>query len=247
MDLGDRMKDHENRFRNHLPRRGYFILRLDGKAFHTYTKGFERPFDIMFIKSMDETAKYLCENIMGAKFGYVQSDEINILFTDFDNLNTETWFKGNIQKIVSVSAAMATSKFMQIRTKLLDNRLVAFDARVFFLADPLEVENVFIWRQQDAVRNSIQLMGQSLYSHKEMMNKNTATIQDMAHDKGVNWNDFPIGQRRGRFIKKINYEIKDPNGNPCQRNRWDIVDPPIFTQDRGFMRDLIPKLGVIDE
>ena len=114
-DLGKRMKEqYEQRTRTYLPRRTYTIIRLDGKAFHTYTRGMARPFDQDFMRVMDETTKYLCENIQGCVMGYTQSDEISLLLTDFTTITTDAWFDGQVQKIVSVAASMATAKFNNI-------------------------------------------------------------------------------------------------------------------------------------
>ena len=164
-NLGDRMKIfYENITRIFLPRRTYTIIRIDGKAFHTYTKGLDRPFDDKFVNDMDETACYLCKNIQGAKFAFVQSDEISILLTDFDSLTTSAWFDGNIQKMVSVSASLATAKFNELRP----NKIALFDSRVFTISSRVEVENYFIWRQQDTTRNSISSVAQWLYSPSEL-------------------------------------------------------------------------------
>ena len=114
-DLGNRMKDYEQRTRIKLPRRTNTIIRMDGKAFHTYTKGLDRPFDENLMYDMNATTQFLCENIQGAKIGYVQSDEISILLTDFDKLTTDAWFDYNVQKMVSVSASLATGKFNERR------------------------------------------------------------------------------------------------------------------------------------
>lgn len=114
--LGDRIKRlYEKVTRYFLPGRTYTIIRVDGKAFHTYTKGLFRPFDAGLIEDMDNTAKYLCEHIQGAKFAFVQSDEISILLTDFDTITTQGWFEGNLQKMCSVSASFATAIFNQLR------------------------------------------------------------------------------------------------------------------------------------
>lgn len=196
--LGTRMKEfYEDRTRIKLPRRTYTIIRIDGKAFHTYTKGLERPFDQDLIDDMNATTAFLCKNIQGVKFGYVQSDEISLVLTDFDDLSTHAWFDNNLQKIVSVAASMATSEFNRLRTKryfyheLFFNhnagsdeepnviikdpnfleywpKQAQFDARAFTISSLAEVENYFIWRQQDAVRNSISSVAQSLYSPKEL-------------------------------------------------------------------------------
>ena len=257
--LGDRMKDfYEDRFRYKLPRRTYTIIRIDGKAFHTYTKGLKRPFDKGLIEDMNETTKYLCKNIQGVKFGYVQSDEISLLLTDFDDLQTDMWFDGNLQKMCSVSASMATSKFNQLRlirastTYLVDDggnpyktlnlneiekfKMAEFDARVFQISNSIEVENYFIWRQQDSTRNSISSVAQSLYSHKELNGKSSDEKQEMIFQKGINWNDYPTRMKRGGFIYKTLVE-KD---NGVVRSVWDDFECPIFTQDREFLRTKIP-------
>jgi len=231
--LGDRMKEfYENRTRTFLPRRTYTIIRIDGKAFHTYTRGLTRPFDWDLVNDMDETAKYLCENIQGAKFAFVQSDEISILLTDFNEMNTSAWFDGNIQKMTSISASLATAKFNELRP----NKLALFDSRVFTIPTAIEVENYMIWRQQDTVRNSISSVAQSLYSHRELNGKNTNQMQEMCFNKGVNWNDFDPKLKRGRLIVKETYEK-----NNSTRTRWVSVAPPIFTQEREIFNDLIPK------
>lgn len=232
--LGDRMKDfYENRTRILLPRRTYTIIRIDGKAFHTYTKDLKRPFDNKFINDMDETACYICKNIQGSKFAFVQSDEISILLTDFDKLTTNAWFDGNIQKMVSISSSLATAKFNKLRP----NKIALFDSRVFTIPNDIEVENYFIWRQQDTTRNSISSVAQSLFSHKELNNKNSDEMQEMCFQKGVNWNNFDGKLKKGRLIVKQNYE-KDG----VVRTKWISIEPPIFTKDRNILKDLIPKI-----
>ena len=231
--LGDRMKDfYENRTRIFLPRRTYTIIRIDGKAFHTYTRGLAIPFDEKFVNDMDETACYLCKNIQGAKFAFVQSDEISILLTDFDGLTTDSWFDGNIQKMSSISASLATAKFNELRP----NKIALFDSRVFTIPSAIEVENYFIWRQQDTVRNSISSVAQSIFSHSELNNKNSGQMQEMCFQKGVNWNDYPAKLKRGRLIVKQEY---DKDG--AKRNKWVSVEPPTFSQERGIFTMLIPK------
>jgi len=231
--LGDRMKRfYENRTRLFLPRRTYSIIRIDGKAFHTYTKGLNRPFDFKLMGDMDETACYLCKNIQGAKFAYVQSDEISILLTDFEGLTTDAWFDGNIQKIVSISSSLATAKFNELRP----NKIALFDSRIFTIPSSIEVENYFIWRQQDATRNSIESSAQALYSPKQLFGKNTNDLQEMCFQKGINWNDYPIGFKRGRTIIKETY-LKEE----ATRTRWISDEPPVFSQERNYLSNLIPQ------
>lgn len=232
--LGDRMKEfYENRTRNFLPRRTYTIIRVDGKAFHSYTRGLIRPFDEKLVNDMDETACYMCKNIQGAKFAFVQSDEISILLTDFEGLTTDAWFDGNIQKMASISASLATAKFNELRP----NKIALFDSRVFTIPSDIEVENYFIWRQQDTTRNSISSVAQSMFSHQELENKNTDQMQEMCFQKGVNWNDFSAKLKRGRLIVKQDYEKEGTT-----RSKWVSVEPPIFTQEREMLKVLIPKL-----
>lgn len=279
-NLGERMKGYENVNRNYLIPRSYTIIRIDGKAFHTYTKGMQRPFDMDFIDDMDKTAKYLCSKIMGAKFAFVQSDEISILLTDFDTLETQGWFDGNIQKVVSVSASMATAKFNQLRMKrwleyelyfnhnagnneqpnviinetdFLEHlpKLAEFDSRVFQLPTITEVENYFIWRQQDTVRNSIQSVAQSLYSSKELHEKNTNQLQELIFQKGINWNDYDAKLKRGRMIiKQTLVDGVDLRKIPNQelpleqtkvRTNWISEGSEIFTQNRNYINFFIPK------
>lgn len=253
-NLGDRMKEYyENRTQYYLPRRTYIIIRIDGKAFHTYTLGMEKPFDDALISDMNQTAVFLCENIQGAKLAFVQSDEISILVTDFDTIKTCAWFDNNLQKMSSVSASFATAKFNQLRTiraskndlirdhglsfdEWFPQDLAFFDSRVYAIPSRVEVENYFIWRQQDATVNSISSVAQSLYpKHKDLEFKSTNEMQEMMFQKGVNWNDFSPRKKRGGLIMKTLYERKG-----ITRHKWKCVDPPIFTEDRSVLDELIP-------
>lgn len=272
-ELGDRMKaNYENRTRILLPRRTYTVIRIDGKAFHTYTRGCERPFDAGLIEDMNATAEYVCKNIQGAKIGFVQSDEISIVMTDFDTLQTDAWFDGNIQKIVSVAASLAASKFNQLRLErylktkfqlgvttltqqFIDNLMVVkladFDARTFTIPSLTEVCNYFIWRQQDTVRNSISSVAQTLYSSKELHGKNMSAQQDMIHEKGQNWNDYPAMQKRGRFVFKKEVQLVTPFVSVDElqssyvRNRWVTEECPTFTQDQEFLLKFIPDINEV--
>lgn len=245
--LGDRMKQqYEDRTRYFLPRRSYTIIRLDGKAFHTFTANAKKPYDLDLIRMMDETAKKLCKELQGAKLAYVQSDEISILLTDFETPTTCAWFDGNVQKIASVAASIATAKFNRMLFTM-DSKdrerfgrdCALFDARVFTIPDPVEVENYFIWRQQDWTRNSVQMAAQALYSHKELHGKNTPQMHDMMMAKGVNWANYDSWFKNGRVIKKI--EVDDGNYISTHRSMWLIDAAPVFTQEREFLKGVIPR------
>jgi len=227
---------YEDRYRINLPRRTNILLRIDGKAFHSYTKGLKRPFDSDLSDDMDETTKYLCENIQGAKIGYVQSDEISILITDYDTLDTSPWFDNNLQKMCSISASLATAKFNQLRilrksemvlsgipdlwvsnTDIRSTKMAMFDSRVFIIPEAEEVVNYFIWRQQDATRNSVSMAAQSMFSHKQLQGKSGSVMQDMMFiEKGVNWNDYPARFKRGGAVVKLNVLYKREKGSKGQ-------------------------------
>ena len=251
-ELGKRMKKYESVPKTVLMRRTPVIIRIDGKAFHTFTKGFEKPFDKILIKTMQETTKYLCENIQGAKFAYVQSDEITIILVDYDTLDTDAWFDYEVQKLCSISASMATMAFNKFlyenvrkfsfnrteapaRDKLLNTYLDAikkgamFDARCFNIPKE-EVTNCIYWRQLDATRNSIQMVGQAHFSHNELHEKTCNMIQDMLHEqKGINWNDYPTYLKRGTAVKR------DETGS------WyiDLDMPQLKGDDRAYLDKLI--------
>lgn len=274
-DLGKRMKEnYEDRTRFSVPRRTYTVIRVDGKAFHTFTKGFKRPFDHSLMDMMDKTAVELCKNIQGAVLGYVQSDEISIVLTDFTTPQTEAWFDGNVQKMASISASIATAafnaallhSFTQRGTEEQRNNIwsetfkfATFDSRVFTIPDRTEVENYLIWRQQDAVRNSIQMAAQSVYSQKELHGKSCDELQEMLFQKGINWNDYCSGEKRGRAIVKTSFWVnpkeaayflktgKQPkNTEATIRSKWvaltgkdGSLETPNFASYKEFLRSRI--------
>ena len=257
--LGDRMKNnYENITRYYLTRRMPVIIRVDGRSFHTFTKGFKKPFDDVLVKTMQDTMKYLCENIQGCVIGYTQSDEISLVLVDYAELTTDAWFGNNLQKMCSVSASMATMAFNKFfygnmpadeensgtYYKALEKGAM-FDSRVFTIPKE-EVCNALIWRQQDATRNSIQSVGQANFSQKELYGKSCNNIQDMLMiQKGINWNDYATTLKRGSCCIKVDDSLTeyDEAGNICgytQRSKW-IIDNeiPIFSQDRNYIEKLI--------
>lgn len=261
MKLGERMKEYEMQSRTRLLRRTPVIIRIDGKAFHTFTKGLDKPFDRIFMIIMQNTMKYLCENIQGCVLGYTQSDEITLVLIDYQNLDSMAWFDNQVQKIVSVSSSLATLVFNKEVSGFVDELFknlelnfeswtneeykknadiikrwqykpfkATFDSRAFNLPKE-EVCNNLIWRQQDATRNSINSLAQSLFSHKELQGVNSKDLQNkMLTEKDVNWNDLPTTFKRGSCC------IKDESGH------W-IIDNeiPIFTENRAYIENLIYK------
>jgi tRNA(His) 5'-end guanylyltransferase len=243
--LGDRIKKYENSWRIKLPERLPVILRLDGVSFHSYTKGCERPFDENLVSCMNDTALYLCNNIQNVVAAYIQSDEISILINNYKQLNTESWHGNNIQKMSSVAASMASAYFTSISDRIFGKLKVAhFDCRAFVVPKE-EVNNAFLHRQQDATRNSIQMLTRSLYSHNQCNLKNTSQLQEMCYQKGFNWNDLPTSQKRGRCIIKekttisgINVKTNEPFS--VERGKWKVDNEiPIFSKDPNYIMRLI--------
>ena len=255
--LGDRMKKYEYITRTHLIPRIPVIIRIDGKAFHSFTRGFKRPFDDILISAMQETTKYLCENIQGCVLGYTQSDEITLVLIDYMRLDSCSWFDYNIQKCCSVAASMATMAFNRAfadafwlysdsiaelggddsyfeSLEKAKEKGAMFDARAFNVPKE-EVTNCILWRQNDATRNSIEMVGQAYFSHSELQGKSCNDIQDMLFQKhGINWNDFPTHYKRGSCC------VRMPVVNST-RNKWTIdKEIPVFKGDgRKYIDDLI--------
>lgn len=290
-DLDVRMKTfYEQIPKTKLMRRCPVAIRIDGKAFHTFTRGFQKPFDEVLIKSMQETMKYLCENIQGCVLGYTQSDEITLILVDYKKLTSSAWFDYEVQKICSIAASMATMAFNRIFAEKVkefiyndgenyennseEYRLCSvyknavikgamFDARCFNIPKE-EVTNLCYWRQDDVSRNSIQMVGQANFSHKELHKKSRNDIQDMLMtQKGINWNDFPTYQKRGSCCVKREFWIDKNDGeefskeysealdrtaideNAIKRTKW-IIDTeiPIFKSEG---REYIDRLVFVGE
>ena len=252
-EFDKRMKKYEYVSRTYLTTRTPVIIRIDGKCFHSFTRGFKKPFDEILSGTMQETMKYLCENIQGCVLGYTQSDEITLILIDYQKLTSSAWFDYEVQKICSISASMATLAFNKsfklevdyLFTQINDyapydektyvqtlfkalRRGAMFDTRCFNIPKE-EVCNLIYWRQLDAIRNSIQMVGQANFSHKELQNKSCNDIQDMLMtQKGINWNNFAVDEKRGSCC------VKNGNG-------W-IIDReiPIFkNEDREYIEKLM--------
>lgn len=221
--LGDRMKRYETVPRLHLTRRTPVVIRLDGKAFHTFTRSCVKPYDSDLHDAMMWATEQLVEQIQGACLGYTQSDEISILLRDWDSFTTDAWYDYGVQKMVSIAAAICSVEFNAAYTK--SNKPALFDARAFNMPKE-EVCNYFIWRQQDATRNSINGLAQSLFSHKELQHKNVNEVQEMMiKHHGVNWNDLDVWKKRGSCVYRSGSEIGNVSDDEI----------PIFTEDREYV------------
>lgn len=272
-DLGTRMKEYyEQPSRTGLMRRTPVILRVDGRSFHTFLKGFKKPYDTLFIACMQNTAKYLCENIPGCVLSYQQSDEISLLLMDYMNFNTSAWFNYEVQKLSSITASMATMAFNREFAKAVSNYVdnsyeawdvsgeerkyqhilekaaetgAMFDARCFNLPKE-EVTNYFYWRQLDAARNSVRMAGHAYFSRKEMHGKNNSEIRDMLMlEKEINWNNYPVYIKRGSCCIRRTVPVMGKDGSTVERHFW-IFDNgiPMFKgEGRQYIESLVyPEL-----
>jgi tRNA(His) guanylyltransferase len=246
--LGDRMKRYEAAARTCLPPRTYTVIRIDGKAFHTFTKGLPKPYCRHLAEAMDAAAKAVCRQSMGCRLAYGQSDEYSFLLTDFERHESEPWFSGGVQKIASVAASIFTAHFNQAFAPY--PHVAVFDARVFTIPSIGEVENYFIWRQQDAERNSLNMLASCYFSHKQLHDKGTPERHEMLYTVGVNWANEPTDFKRGRVIRKVESEqevawthkkTKEVTTQMVTRSDWCVdIDIPVFTRDRSYLAGLIP-------
>lgn len=251
--LSDRMKYYESVSSHSLAPKIPVIGRIDGKNFSSFTAKMEKPFDIKLQHVMMIAAKYLAENFQGCKLVYTQSDEINILLTDFEKENTQGAFNYRLEKLCSIAASQVTSAFLAAMMNYFPDRqselrngngLPAFDARFFSLPKD-EVVNYFIFRQQDGIRNSIQMMARSLFSQKECYKKSTKELKEMILDKGGSWEKLPIYTQRGTCIIKVPCQenINIPKDNftiSVERMKWTRdLNIPIFSEQKDYIQKLI--------
>ena len=288
-ELGNRMKEYERVSEKYLTRRMPVCVRLDGVSFHSYTRGLKRPFDRILVKAMQETMKYLCKNIPGCVLGFTQSDEISLIIVDYQRLKTKSWFDNKQNKLESVIASMCTmafnkafekivneftdsvtalqdwdaeEKYLHVLAKAIDKGAY-FDCRAFNVPKE-DVTNYIYWRQFDCMKNSVSMVGQDNFSHKELQHKNRNDIKEMLLAKGIDWNELPLHLQRGSCCIKENYFVPDENGKNIKfpdgcsdpytddeiekgvwRSRWIIDDNiPIF---RNEGREYIEKLINVGE
>lgn len=240
MELSERMNDYVKVTDHKLMKKQPAILWIDGKAFHTFCRGLNKPFDEVLIKTMQETAIKLCENIQGAKLAYVQSDEISIVLTDWEQYTTDAWFNYRIQKLASVTASMATLYFNNIWLDKCGGALCSgndkdfeiyfpkrhrnatFDCKAFNLPNH-EVENWLLFRQNDWCRNSIQMYARSEFSQKQLHKKNRVAMSKMLLDVGKDWEELDSYLKYGSVIIK----------EDC----WNLMEEtPLFKDNREFIK-----------
>jgi tRNA(His) guanylyltransferase len=209
-DFGDRMKRFEKMGDTRLFKTLPIMARLDGKCFHNFTKGLIKPFDLELNALMAETTRLLVEDT-NARVGYTQSDEITLIFYS-DSWKSEIFMGGKSSKIISLLAAKVSVTFNKLLKSYLPSKadeMPLFDCRVWNVPNQVEAVNALIWREKDAVRNSIQMLGQSEFSHNELQGKSCNEIQDMLwKQKNINWNDLPAKLKRGTYVQSVRTSTK---------------------------------------
>ena len=252
--LGNRIKiKYENVFRATLPQRSYVIVRIDGKAFHTFTKKLPKPVSQPLVAALDAAAQVLCKEMMGCRLAYGQSDEYSFLLTDFDTDDTEMWFNGNIQKITSVSSSIFTATFNQEWARQgAEVKLGHFDSRTFIIPDRRDVLRYFQWRQADASRNSLNMLASCHFTHKELMGAGADVKHEMLHSKGVNWSKQPTSFKRGRVVRKVSQDrtvsfthkkTQKLQTVQIQESVWAVDNEiPVFGRQAAYLDDIVPNL-----
>lgn len=259
-ELGKRMKAYENESNMKLVKKLPVIIRVDGRAFHTFARKLEKPFDDLLIESMQETMRYLCKHVAGCVLGYCQSDEISLLVQDYKNEETQAWFEYRVNKLCSVTASMATFAF----NRAFENRVADFynnwsvgdyredfakdNARLDILADCCEkgalfdaraftlpfneVTNYFYWREADAMRNSVEMVGHANFSAKQLHKINNDGIKKMLLEKGIDYDKIPTYKQRGTCCIKTKMPSFSQDNKPIMRTVWVVdIDIPIFKGD----------------
>lgn len=251
--LGDRMKEYESIPKVRLMRKTPAIIRIDGKAFHSFTRGMVKPFDVILMGAMQRTMLDLCKNVQGCVFGYTQSDEITLVLTDYRTINTDAWFGYVVQKMCSIASSMATTyfnlNFASMVTNIATNNgqykidtytpkfnKAMFDARVFSIPKH-EVCNCLIWRQQDAIRNSVQSVAHAYLGHSKSHGKSSEELKKVLMEaKNIEWGSYPVDCQRGACCYKKEVDL----GDGRVRHKW-LLDnaPPIFTQNREYIEQWV--------
>lgn len=201
--LGDRIKGYEQDWENRLMPLVPAVVRFDGRAFHSFSRGLHRPYDKRLSDLMIETTKQMVR-ISGACIGYTQSDEITLVIL-VDDPKSEMFFGGRVQKMTSILPSQLSVFFNYAMNEYLPEKagsFPVFDCRVFSVPNKTEASNVLVWREMDATRNSVSMAAQSVYSHKQLLNKSCNEMQEMLFQKGINWSNYPSFFKRGTYVQK---------------------------------------------
>ena len=246
----------------------YVLVMLDGRSFsHMVKNKFLKPFDDNFIRMMNETAEYVCKNVQGCKFAFVQSDEISLVLTDFDTPTTDAFFSNRLCKMQSIIASLATAKFNQLMAsyhfdkmwdegyppdlsvddicnKIEELPLYQFDCKCWNVPTYNDVFAWILYRQNDCIKNSKQQTAQTCIPHKELLGKNTdEQIALLKETKGIDWNLFPNDRKYGRFIWKEEVQLVSDDGYQYTRHMWKTHDAYPLNDEHN--REIFNSMNII--
>lgn len=233
-----RFKDLEHSFRTYLPENSYAVIRVDGKSFSKYTSKMVKPFDSDFTRNMQETAKYLVEQVEGAIYAYTQSDEISIVLSDLKSERAQWWHGGQVQKLVSITAAEATAKFNSLYPE--KKHFGVFDGRTHTLDDLNDVFHYLCWRQADAIKNSVGMLAAHHFSHRSLLGVSTRERRERLDEAGHPWMSLPPAVRQGSLVKKgkatetlrfFHNKEKAYKEITAVRHPWILTPAPLFARD----------------
>jgi tRNA(His) guanylyltransferase len=243
---GVKFKGLEKDSFRYLPEKTYAVIRFDGKNFSTFTKRFEKPYDLNFMGVMDEVTRKMAATIPGAIAGYTQSDEISIVFSDLAGENSQMWFGGRVDKMLSIGAATVTALFMQALKFDGVGQIPVFDARVHTLADVDEVDEYVRWRRFDAQKNAVTMAANVLHSHKSLMSVSSKDRLRLL--EGTPYEKLPEGFFNGRVAFKETFEqdaaqavpagVRRPADAPTTvtRSRWVSKDATRAYMEQDFLK-----------
>jgi tRNA(His) 5'-end guanylyltransferase len=255
--LGDRMKGYEaaeagRRLMPLLPA----LARLDGRAFHSFVRGLDRPFDRRLSGLMIDTATFLVRET-NAAVGYTASDEISLAWVSADH-DSQIFFDGRIQKMTSMLSALCSAHFNRRLPHFLPaeyaDRLPVFDCRVWNVPTLDEAANTFLWRELDATKNSISMAARAYTDHAEVQGRSSIELQELLWQKGVNWNDYPVFFKRGTYIRRRTIQrtftvaerealppkhaARENSALQVERSEWGAFDLPPLAQ-------VVNRVGVL--
>lgn len=228
-------KRAEHAHRTHLPVNSYAVIRVDGKGFSKYTRSLVRPFDAKFSADMQATALYLAQQVQGAVAAYTQSDEISVVLSDLSSPDAQAWFGGQVQKVVSIAAALATAKFNSLRP---EHGLAVFDGRTHPLDGEEEVAGYLRWRQEDAMKNSVGMLASHHFSHRQLQGVSVERRKRMLlEEDGIDWAEMPQHLRQGTLIRRdlrratVTYRhgrTGQEHTVDVERREWVAAPAPLF-------------------
>jgi tRNA(His) 5'-end guanylyltransferase len=228
-------KRAEHAHRTYLPGNSYAVIRVDGKGLSKYTRSLVRPFDAEFSADMQATALYLAQQVQGAVAAYTQSDEISVVLSDLSSTDTQLWFGGQVQKVVSIAAALATAKFNSLRP---EHGLAVFDGRTHPLDGQEEVAGYLRWRQEDAMKNSVGMLASHHISHRQLQGVSVERRKRMLlEEDGVDWDQLPQHLRQGTLIRRerrtetVTYRhgrTGEEHTVVVERREWPAAPAPLF-------------------